>query len=332
MKIVFYEAEGWEEEYLKKRFPKSTSIVFTQEILTDKSANFSKDADVISSFIYSKITKKILNMLPNLKLIATRSTGFDHIDIDECKKRGIVVCNVPSYGENTVAEHTFGLMLSLSRKIHKAYEKTIKEDFDIHSLRGFDLKGKKIGVIGTGHIGQHVIRIAKGFEMNILAYDAFPNESLIKDGLNYVSLKQIFKESDILTFHIPLTPKTTHLLNKKNVSHLKKGVIIINTSRGSIIESDALTYGLEKGVIGGVGIDVIEGEEMIKEEKEILTKNFSKEKLVLLVKNKMLLKDARVIYTPHIAFNSVEAIQRIVDTTADNIKNFSSGKTSNQVI
>ena len=332
MKITFFESEGWEKDYLKGKFGWKTKVEFIQEPISETNLSKALESEIISVFIYSKLTKEILDKLPKLKMISTRSTGFDHIDISECKKRGIVVTNVPTYGENTVAEHTFGLILSLSRKIHKAYEKTIKGDFKIDELRGFDLLGKTLGVVGTGHIGQRTIRIAKGFGMRILAYDAFPNKKLsLEEGFDYVEFDELISKSDIITFHVPLIPATTHMLSMKNIKKVKRGAIIINTARGGIIETECLTYGLEKGILSGVGLDVIEGEDIIKEEKELLTKDFSKENFKMLVCDHVLLKDSRVIYTPHIAFNSDEAVRRIMDSTQESINAFILNKPLNKI-
>ena len=202
-KIAFFELEPWEKEYFIKNLG-SYELQFIDDHLNENNVNLIKDADAIGVFIYSVVNKKILNNLPNLKLITTLSTGFDHIDIKECKKRKITICNVPHYGENTVAEHTFALILNLTRMIHKAYNRTIRGDFTLDGLRGIDLQGKTLGVIGAGSIGQHVIRIAKGFEMNVIAFDNFKNLKLAKRlGFKYVSFDNLLKNSDIITLHVP---------------------------------------------------------------------------------------------------------------------------------
>jgi len=173
MRIAFFEVKDWEEEYLKKKL-NGHLLTFSNEKLSLENVQQIKDSDAVSVFIYSKIDEQIIREIPNLKLITTRSTGFDHIDTEMCKKQGITICNVPSYGENTVAEHTFALILSLSRRLFIACRR-FEHDFSIEGLMGFDLKGKTIGVIGVSQIGLHVIRIAKGFGMNVLAYDAHQN-------------------------------------------------------------------------------------------------------------------------------------------------------------
>lgn len=283
-------------------------------------------------FIYSRINGQIIRQIPSLKLIVTRSTGFDHIDLEECRKGGITVCNVPSYGENTVAEHTFALILSLSRNICRTCVRRLGYDFSIEGLKGFDLKGKTIGVVGAGRIGLHVIRISKGFGMNVLAYDAYQNK-LLSEVLEfeYVPLEELLKESDIITLHVPYNKSTYHLINKDTLKLVKKGAILINTSRGSVVDTEALIEALDKKTLGGVGLDVIEGEELVKEEKQLLYDPKNLEVLSNLVKSHILLSRDNVIFTPHIAFYSQEALERILETTVQNITSFISGKTQNTV-
>lgn len=331
-RIAFFELEQWEKEHFSKNL-KNCDLIFIDDHLNEKNVNDAKGADAIGIFIYSIISKKILEKLPNLKLIVTLSTGFDHIDLEECKKRKIMVCNVPHYGENTVAEHTFALILNLTRKIHKAYDRTVKGDFSLDGLRGIDLQGKTIGVVGTGGIGQHVIRIAKGFEMNVVAYDKFENKKLAKSlGFRYAGMDELLKNSDIITLHVPYNKSTHHLINKSAISRMKKGVLMINTARGQVIETSALLYGLESCKIGGAGLDVLEGECFIKEEKQILSKHFLKEcDLKTVLQNHILLKQDNVIITPHNAFNSWEALHRILDTTILNIDSFRKKKPVNVV-
>ncbi len=319
MKIAFFEIEDWEEEYLKSRL-RNHNLTFFKEVLDNKTVSAIKNIDIISVFIYSKINKEILDKFRNLKAIVTRSTGFDHIDVKECKKKKIVVLNVPYYGENTVAEHTFALLLALSRKIHKSYERTIRGNFSLEGLRGFDLKGKIIGIVGLGHIGRHVARIARGFEMNIVTYDLKKDRNFSKKfGVKYVEFNELLKNSDIITLHCPYNKNTHHLINLKNIGLIKKGAYLINTARGGIIETKALVSALAKGELGGAALDVLEEESIIKEEAQLLSKNFPKEKLENLLENHLLLTFDNVIITPHNAFNSKEALQRILDTTIENI-------------
>ena len=322
MKINFFEIKGWEKRILRKGL-KGHQLKFFSFPLNLESIKQASQADIISVFIYSKINQEVIKKLPKLKFIATRSTGFDHIDLKECNRRKILVSNVPFYGENTVAEHTFALILALSRNIHKSYLRTLRGDFSIKGLKGFDIKGKTIGVIGAGHIGLHVIKIARGFGMQVLAYDVHQDKFLeeVLD-FKYVSLDYLLKHSDIITFHVPANPKTYHLLNKDNINLIKKGAILINTSRGSVIETEALIEALDKKILAGAGIDVLEGEALIKEEKQLLYDKEKLKRLKELARDHILLAKENVVYTPHIAFYSQEALERILKTTIENILSF----------
>jgi len=331
MRIAFFEVEDWEEEYLKEKLS-GHQLKFSNEKLSLENTAQIKDFDALSVFIYSKIDEQIIQEIPNLKLVTTRSTGFDHIDLDVCKKRGITVCNVPSYGENTVAEHTFALILSLSRNMCKACIRRFEQDFSIEGLEGFDLKGKTIGVVGTGQIGLHVIRIAKGFGMNVVAYDVRQNK-LLSEVLEfeYVTLEDLLARSDVITLHVPHMKATHHLMNKDTFKLVKKGAILINTARGSIVDTEALIDALDKKILAGAGLDVFEGEEVIKEEKQLLFEPKNLEVLASLVKDHILLSKDNVVFTPHIAFYSKEALERILETTVENVAAFVSGKPQNVV-
>ena len=331
MKIAFFEIKGWENNFLKKRL-KGHYIKFYKESLSLDNVKSVRNFDMVSIFIYSKIDKRVIKKLPKLKLIVTRSTGFDHMDLKECRRKKIVVCNIPFYGENTVAEHTFALILSLSRNIHKSYIRTLRNDFSIEGLKGFDIKEKTLGVIGAGHIGLHVIRIAKGFGMNVLTYDINQNRFLAEVlEFKYVPFKELLNKSDIITLHVPYNKNTHHLINKNTIKLIKKGAILINTSRGSTIETEALIEALDKKILSGVGIDVLEGEELIKEEKQLLYDAKKLETLGNLVKDHILLSKDNVVFTPHIAFYSQEALERILEITVQNIIGYLSGKVQNVV-
>ena len=329
MKIAFFETEDWEKDILKKKF-KSHKLFFSKEPLFDKDI---KDYEIISPFIYSIIDKKILSKASKLKYIATRSTGFDHIDLKEAKKRGVLVSNVPYYGDNTVAEHTFALILALSRKLYPSIERTKKGDFSLEGLRGFDLEGKTIGIVGLGHIGISAARIAKGFGMKIIAFDIKKDSRLVKElGLKYVSFNDLLKKSDIITLHVPYNKKTHHIINKDNVKLIKKGAYLINTARGGLVETEALAQAIDQKIIAGAGLDVLEEECFIKEERELLSKEFPKTcDLKTVLRNHILINQDNVVITPHNAFNSKEALHRILETTAENINSFINKKPINLV-
>ncbi|MBI4341391.1 MAG: hydroxyacid dehydrogenase [Candidatus Omnitrophica bacterium] len=333
MRAVFFETAPWERRYLTRALAASrASVKYVTSPLTEETWRAAATAQILSVFIYSTLTAAVLRRLPTLRLIATRSTGFDHIHLATCKKRKITVCNVPSYGENTVAEHTFALILALSRNIHKAYVKTTKGDFSLEGLQGFDLKGKTLGVIGAGHIGLHVIKMAKGFGMDVLVHDVVKNVFLSEVlDYRYVPLETLLRSSDIVSLHTPYLPSTHHLMNRKTFGLMKRGALLINTARGGLVDTDALVWALDEGLVGGAGLDVLEGEELVKEERQLLSKDFSKEKLATALRNHILLHRENVVITPHIAFDSREALQRIVETTAGNITAFLAGAPANVV-
>ncbi len=326
-KVVFFETDKEEKEYFRKSLRKDFSLAFIDAPLVeedlDKYMSKIEEAEILSIFVYSRITEKVLKALNSLKLIATRSTGYDHIDLEACKTKGILISNVPLYGENTVAEHTFALILALSRNVHKAYYRTIRERFELEGLQGFDLKDKTLGVIGAGHIGLHVIRMAKGFGMEVLAYDV-QKQSFLAEIMDfrYVPLEFLLKNSDVITLHAPLNDKTYHMINKDNIKSVKKGTLLINTARGELVDTEALLLALEERTISGAGLDVLEGEDLIQEEKRLFSPEVPQESLQKVVRNHILLHREDVVITPHIGFYSREAIQRIRRTTVKNIRGY----------
>ncbi|KKP29499.1 MAG: hydroxyacid dehydrogenase [candidate division TM6 bacterium GW2011_GWF2_30_66] len=337
MKIGFFEIDSSEEEILKKAFLDDELLFvnysLSDQILNSENASEFKDLEIISVFVHSKVDKKVLQNMPNLKLVTTRSVGFDHIDLKACHDRGIQVCYVPNYGKNTVAEHTFALILALSRKIVESVNRTRKGNFDITGLCGFDLKYKVLGVVGTGNIGKYVIKIANGFGMKVLAFDVCKDAELEKDGnFSYVSLQELLEKSDIVTLHVPHCEGTHHLIDDEKFDIMRKNAIIINTSRGGIIDTEALVRALKAKKIAGAGLDVLEGECDLIEERELENRDFkSKCDTKILEENRVLLSMPNVIITPHNAFNTCEALERILNATIDNINGFKQGKLINLV-
>jgi D-lactate dehydrogenase len=332
MKIAFFEIEEWQKDYLKEKL-EGADLSFFAEPLSLNNVNSASDCQIISPFIYSQINKDVLQKIPDLKMITTRSTGFDHINIQSTTANKIIVCNVPFYGEGTVAEHTFALILALSRKLFDSVERTRRGDFSLDGLRGFDLKDKTLGVIGLGHIGLHVARIANGFAMKVLAYDVKEDKKLAKKiGFAYSDLENLLSKSDIITLHAPYNSSTHHLINFKNINLIKKGAYLINTARGSLVETEALLRALSDGTLAGAGLDVLEEECVIKEEAQLLSKEFPKAcDLKTALRNHILLHQKNVVITPHNAFDSSEALVRILDTTVENIKEFIKKKPQNVV-
>lgn len=332
MNIAFFEVKDWERDYLTPHFP-GCRLHFSAERLDEQHLPALEDFACLSVFVHSRLTAGALERLPQVKLIATRSTGFDHVDTTVCRQRGIAVTNVPSYGENTVAEHTFALILSLSRNVHKSYRHALEGRMDLAALTGFDLKDKTLGVVGGGRIGLHVVKIARGFGMRVLVYDV-RQDTFLAELLNfiYVPLERLLAESDIITLHAPYLPATHHLMNRERLQQIKCGALLVNTSRGALVDTDALIEALDTGQLGGAGLDVLEGEELIKEEHELLHAPQATEALQALVRRSVLLKKDNVVLTPHNAFNSREALQRILDTTIENVHAWQRGASLNRVV
>ncbi|MDA8235454.1 MAG: hydroxyacid dehydrogenase [Clostridia bacterium] len=329
--MVFFETRQDEKNFFKRRL-KQYQVSFFHNILDLKELECVDDVEILSVFVHSNITASVIESLPNLKLIATRSTGFNHIDLEACRKRRITVANVPVYGENTVAEHTFALILALSRNVYKAYVRTIRNNFSMEGLQGFDLKDKTIGVIGAGHIGLHVIRMAKGFGMHALAYDVRKNPFLAEVlRFKYVSLEELLAQSDVISLHAPYNKHTHHLINRENIRLIKKGALLVNTARGELIDTDALVKALDEGILSGAGLDVLEGEDLFLEDQALLSPGVTREILENVVMNNILLRREDVVITPHIGFNSREAAQRIMETTLGNIQAFLAGTPENVV-
>jgi len=333
MKTLVTEAEDWEKQSFKKLMEQH-EVFFVDEPLNKELADKYSDVEIICPFIYSSLQAQDLQRLSELKLIATRSTGFDHIDSDYCTKNQITVCNVPSYGKNTVAEHVFGLILTISHNLREALDRTRRGDFSISGLQGFDLRNKTLGVIGTGDIGQCVITIAKGFGMRVLAFDANPDRDTAQQAaFSYVDMEELLETSDIITLHVPANKQTRHMISTDQFSRMRKGAVLINTSRGSIVDVEALLHALSEGRLLAAGLDVLPEEPTIREEAELLRTLYQEEHdQRTLLADHVLLRLNNVYITPHSAFNTREAVQRILNTSVDNITGFIAGSPQNVVV
>lgn len=329
-KIYFYDTSSSEKLELENGLVEHQPIFYTETL---NESNIHEDAEIISIFVSSSITPAHIEKMPNLRLIACRSSGYNNVPLQFAHKKGIDVVVVPTYGEHTVAEYTFTLLLSLTRKIYETIT-TVKNHAHIQPevLSGNDIFSKTLGVIGTGKIGKHVIEIAKGFGMNVVAYDPFPdNEASIILGYQYTSLDDLCMEADIITLHSPLTSDTNHLLNQKLFEKMKHGVFLINTARGELIDTEALLSALETGKVSGVALDVVEGENTLKEQPHVTNKD-TRIPIKFLEESYHITKLAshpNVILTPHNAYNTHEAISRINQTTIKNIIDFLNGTKSN---
>lgn len=333
-KIIFYGATEVDKEQLGEGL-KSTDHhwVFQPEALTDETVDV--DAEVISVFVNHTVSRELIEKMPKLRLIAARSTGFNNIDLESASERDITVVNVPNYGENTVAEHVFMLLLALARKLVPTVDATKDGIYQPSELSGFDLKDKTLGVVGVGRIGQHSARIGKGFGMNILGYDPHGKQEIADEiGFSYASLGDVLSKSDIITLHVPLTPENVHIINTGTIKQMKEGVILINTARGELVDTNALLFALQSGHIAGAGLDTVEGEQFLSEETEInaiLDRKVSRETLINLAETEMLLRLPQVLITPHSAYNTAEAVGRINAITADNIIKYWYGEIPNRV-
>lgn len=324
MKIFFSEIEktcdslGWEGKYLSEKVQEYDSLFWNKKI-NDYDGDLT-DYEVLSVFIHSQVTSELLDRMPKLKLIVTRSTGFDHIDLVECEKRGITVANIPTYGENTVAEYAFALLMTLARRLYEAYDRTKKGNYSLAGLMGFDLKGKTLGVIGGGKIGQYAIKIGLGYGMKVVVFDVNKNDQLAKElGFEYADLDSLYQISDVITLHVPLIPPTKHMINRDAFSKMKDGVILINTARGGIVDTKALCEALESGKLAGAGLDVLEGEEWLTNELDLVDEENDIEKMREALANHILMDHPQVVITFHNAFNTREGRERILDITLENI-------------
>lgn len=326
------EANKEEATYMKHALATDFSLQVLPGVLEIREDLDLSQVEVLLPFIHSHVGAEEMAAMPQLKLIATRSTGYDHIDLHAAADKGIVVTNVPAYGETAVAEYTFALLLALSRKVNQAWATMRDGTAHREELRGFDLYGKTLGVVGAGAIGLHVIRIARGFGMQALAYDVLQNQ-LLSEVLEfqYVGFNELLARSDVVTLHAPALPSTYHMINHETLSLMKRGTILINTARGSLIDTTALAWALDTHILAGVGLDTLEGEEFLKQEEDLLNASDTEEKLKLLVQNNMLLRRQNVLITPHIAFNSQEALHRILETTVTNVQAFFAGHPQNLV-
>lgn len=333
MKVAVFEATEWEHEACLRLQPHHT-VDCTAERLTADAVDRFSDAEVVTTFIWSDLSAGVLRRLPKLRLIATRSTGFDHIDLDYCRKAGVTVCNVPDYGDHTVAEHAFALLLALSRHIVEAAERTRRGDFSEAGLRGFDLSGKTLGVVGAGRIGRRVAAIGRGFGLHVLAFDLRPDPDVAAAlGFRYAPLDELLVAADVVSLHLPGGAGSHHLIGASELARMKPGAVLINTSRGGVVDGEALVRALASGHLGAAGLDVVAEEGALREEAEIFRTEtvVSTERLRALVADHALLSLPNVIVTPHIAYDSREAVERIIETTLANIAAFEAATPQNVV-
>lgn len=317
MKIAFFDTKPYDETYMNEANSQyQYTLKFFENKLNQDTVALTKGYEVVCAFVNDEIDSTVVEALHEngVKLLAMRCAGYNNVDLVACHGK-IRVVRVPAYSPYAVAEHAFALMMTLSRKTHRAYNRTRESNFNISGLVGFDFYGKTLGVIGTGKIGQVLADIGKGFGMKILAYDKYPNPNA---GLDYVDLELLYRQSDIISLHCPLTPETKHMIYKESLEKMKTGVMIINTSRGGLIHSEDLIEGIKSQKIGSAGLDVYE------EEGDYFFEDFSDSVLRddILAR---LLSFNNVLVTSHQAFLTKEALSNIAKTTFENVKAFEAG-------
>jgi D-lactate dehydrogenase len=296
-------------------------LVFFEPRLTEETTALAAQFPAVCVFVNDQLSSTVLKSLAGqgTRLIALRSAGFNNVDLIAARELGLTVVRVPAYSPYAVAEHTVGLILTLNRKIHRAYARVREGNFALDGLLGFDLHGRSVGVIGTGKIGAVVARIMNGFGCHLLAYDPFPNSDCERLGVKYVSLPQLFAASDIVTLHCPLTPETHHLIDAEAIGQMKSGAMLINTGRGALIDAQAVIEALKSGQIGYLGLDVYE------EEADLFFEDLS-DKIIHDDVFARLLTFPNVVITGHQGFFTEEALKGIAETTLSNITAFEQGQ------
>ncbi len=332
MQILFCDVDDLTKQYLSEHpAPNGVSYVICEKSLNDMDddelGKYYDTTDIISTFVYSRLTSELLSKFKNLKMVSTRSTGYNNVDLDYCRAHNIKVANVVGYGEITVAEFAVGLLLNLTRNIEFSHKKLNRGIVNVDQDIGIDLHGKTVGVIGTGSIGRHFARLVHAFGCKVLAYDLYPNQALADEGTcEYTDVETIYKNADIISIHCPATKENYHMINKDTIAKMKDGVYIINTARGDLIDTVALYNALVSKKVKGAGLDVLEYEDIILKNTVESAPEQSKEYILYSLINQKLLQLNNVIVTPHIAFNSIDANYRILNTSMQNMMDFIDGK------
>ncbi len=321
MKIAFFSTKKYDVRFFSEaNIDKAHDIEFLESPLNEETVGLAKGYQAVCVFVNDVLNKTVVEKLGEygIELIALRCAGFNNVDLDAAEKAGIKVVRVPAYSPYSVAEHTVGLILTLNRKFHKAYSRVREANFSLEGLLGFDLNGKTIGVIGAGKIGALVCKIMTGFGCRVLAYDAWKNPECLKIGVEFVELKDLVRNSDIVSLHCPLMPETWHLFDGRMIGKMKNGAMLINTSRGGLVDTLAVIDALKCGKISALGLDVYE------EEADLFFEDLSGE----IIKDDVfsrLLTFPNVVITGHQAFFTREALSGIAKTTIENLKEFQKG-------
>lgn len=315
IKIAFFDTKEYDKKFFNKYNENyGYKITYFESTLNSETAPLTKGYDAVCVFVHDKVDKTTLKILNEngVKLIALRCAGFNNVDLEN--KGNIKVVRVPQYSPYSVAEHAVALLLNITRKLYKSYQRTRKYNFTLDGLLGFDIHGKTVGVIGTGKIGKVFIQIMKGFGTNVIAYDVYKDEKASKElGFEYVELDELCEKSDIISLHCPLTPETENIINRDSIKKMKKGVILINCSRGKLIDTKSLIKEMETGKIGGVGLDVYEDEDEFF--LQDFTNSYKRDNNL-----SILLSMPNLIITSHQAFFTSEALNKIASDTCKNIQ------------
>ena len=322
LKVALFDAKSYDIESFERRNDGRFAIHPIEASLNEATAPAAEGHKVVCIFVNDTCDAKVVKALAALgvELVALRCAGFNNVDLAACRERGLSVVRVPEYSPYAVAEHTVGLMLMLNRGLHRAYERNRAGYFVLEGLTGFDMRGKTVGVVGTGRIGRCTAAILLGFGCRVLAFDKYPNDEFgRREGVEYVALERLWADSDIISLHVPLLPETHHLVNPSTIAQMKRGVMLINTSRGGLVDARALVEGLKSGKIGSAGLDVYE------EEAGIFFHDMSGQVLSDDVLAR-LMTFQNVVVTSHQAFLTHEALRNIADTTLASIAEFESGK------
>ncbi len=329
IKVAVFSTKKWvTESFNALNAEYGFELSYFEARLYKKTVPLAKGCDVVCVFVNDHLEADVLAEMKEMgvKLIALRCAGFNNVDIDKAKEIGLGVVRVPAYSPYAVAEHTLGLILSLNRKYHKAYSRVRDGNFALDGLLGFDLHGKTVGIIGTGKIGQIFAGLVSGFGCRVIGYDKYPSDDLKEKGVEYVDLQELYKQSDVISLHCPLTYETYHMINEYALAAMKQGVMIINTSRGPLVDTDAVIEGLKKGKVGYLGLDVYE------EEEKLFFEDLS-EKVIQDDQFVRLQTFPNVLITAHQAFFTKEAVWNISETTFANIKTYlEKGNSENQVL
>lgn len=316
MKIAFFSTQPYDREFFdRENRGRKFEFIYFETPLDLQIVHAVEEVDAICVFVNDKVNRDVLEVLSakGVKIVALRCAGFNNVDLDAAKAYGFSVCRVPAYSPEAVAEHTFALLLALNRKIHKAYNRVREQNFSLNGLLGFNLYGRTIGVVGTGKIGRAVIRIALGFGCKVLAHDVYEDRELKEKGVSYVSLEELYRCSDIISLHCPLTPESKYMINEKSLQQMRDGVVLLNTGRGALIDTSAVIEGLKSKKVGGLALDVYEQEEKIffRDLSETIIEDDILQRLMSF---------PNVLVTAHQAFFTDEAMTQIARTTLRNVE------------